>query len=168
MARLVEISAQEWLNIYRSVEVPGSSSNATLQDNLFGCMQWTGREAFEKSHRQYWSLELNGEAVSWVSSYFVSEKVIRLRGFITKSTKRRRGHMQNLLRKLIEHLARSDVRFICFVGPEAAGLCAKLGFVDVKEFLPRKVEVYDTIQSQWVEVSEQELKLMKYETKRLK
>ena len=153
MAKLIEVDLQTWYRQYQGTEVPGKLPTTSPFENTFGHLQWAGRDALLKAERKYWALEVDGEKVAFVSSYFVSKRVIRMRTFITREPYRRRGYLRCLFEKVQEYYHGRADWVLCFCGREEQEIYNKLGFQEEKSFISRAPEYFDADSGNWKEGS---------------
>jgi len=160
MAKLIEVDLHTWYQQYLQTEIQGKLPATKPFENTFGHLQWAGRDTLLQAERKYWALEVEGEKVAFVSSYFVSKRVIRMRTFMTREPYRGRGYLKRLFEMVKEHYQGRADWILCFCGPKERDIYYKLGFQDEKNFKPRAPEYFDDESGHWIE-AQAELYLLK-------
>ena len=149
MAVLTRIDGKEWLQIYQSLPIPGKLAQPHIDDNLFASLQWMGKDSVTRTLRTHWALTVDNHEVSFLQSYFLSEKVLRLRGLCTKSEYQGKGHMKTLIGLVLKEYQGKAEEVVCFAGDPGLSVCEAVGFQLDLEFQARFVEYLSSSKHEW-------------------
>lgn len=142
MAKFVEsCSLNEWAEKAIKLADYTGSLDSYIVANVFSIMQFVDEEVDQhKAHRAFKLVLSEGTRkmdVAWLSIYFVSSRVMRVRGLVVHKDFRRRGFMTYLLKNVIERYQSEADRIISFSLPSSIQFHEKVGFKIETRFVPR-------------------------------
>ncbi len=140
-----QCSIEEWQARAELIDAGKYQRPIFLDQNLFMSCQFMGEEAMEKMSPVAFCIEAGGTGVAWALAYFLSPKVLRLRGLYVDPAHRGRGHMRSLVNHICEEYKGRAERILSFSTPQGIEFHLRSGFTLVENFEPRPIEHYDPI-----------------------
>ena len=157
---LVELNAQTWLQRVQEIESGTITPWPKVAKNIFGSLQWTGKDAVIKSQRKYYGLKIDNQIVASLEIYYLSETTIRVRGLYCNKTHRRKGYMKTCLTQALEHYRGKASRAVTFATPEGMPFYLRVGFEVASSWQPRNLEYFDFSKNEYVVVPDDHITLL--------
>lgn len=138
-----ECTLTEWASAAQKIESDAMPKIISPEQNIFSSLQFIDDEIYSYKRQTAFKLSHQGAAVAWASVYYLSPKVLRLRGLIVLPGHRNKHHMTALLRHISNTYKGKAESILSFSTEEAKIFHEKFGFKKVESFKPRPVEHYD-------------------------
>lgn len=143
-----ECTLADWQGNAERIDTGKYRRPILIHQNLFMSCQFMGDEALEMMRPKAFCLEADGLQVAWALVYFLSPKVLRLRGLYVDPSHRQKGYMRSLIDYVCEHYKGQGEKLLSFSTPQGLDFHLRSGFKLVDEFQPRPVEHYDPVTGQ--------------------
>lgn len=134
-------SLQEWANKAQKITDFKGSLESFIAANIFSSLQYIEEEIEEKKRHQAFRLVISagGEkiAVAWLSIYYLSDTVLRLRGLYVDAEYRRQGYMSFLLKEVLKRFEGQAQKVLSFSLPDSVGFHLRNQFRIEERFTPR-------------------------------
>ena len=157
-----ECSLAEWAAKAQTIKSDTMPKVISLEQNLFSSLQFIDEEVATFKQQTAYQLSVDNVGVAWASIYYLSPRVLRLRGLIVLAEHQRKNYMTALLRHIINIYREKAASILSFSTNEANAFHRKFGFNRVEGFQPRPVEHFDPVTNKYVCNSEALLTLYSY------
>ena len=142
-----ECSLEIWLKALKKIDSNALSLSPKITDNLFSSMQFVDDEiSIYKRHKAYTlNQEIDNQVrqIAWASIYYLSPRVLRIRGLFVLEGFRQQRNMSHLLWEIIRLYSGCADNILSFSTPSGIEFHENFGFEKVDGFIPRPVERYD-------------------------
>lgn len=138
-----ECALTEWAVQAQTIKSDTMPKVILLDQNLFSSLQFINDEVAAFKRQTAYRLSNEGVGIAWASVYYLSPKVLRLRGLIVLPEHQRKNYMTILLRHIINIYKGKADSILSFSTDEAKSFHEKFGFKKVEAFEPRPVEHFD-------------------------
>lgn len=136
-----------WLNEFKKTNSSTLSLRPSIDNNIFSSLQFIENEI--ESFKLHKAFLLNikkldsTKQIAWASIYFLSPRVLRIRGLYVKEEFRKQGNMTFLLKEIFKKYKGKANKILSFSTQQGIKFHEKFGFQKIDKFEPRPVEYFD-------------------------
>ncbi len=158
--KLVTLTSHQWLTRAKQIQSTAMTPWPSVAKNIFCSLQWTGKDAIEKSQRHYFGLEINNKIITSMEVYFLSSRTIRVRGFFCDPQFRKKNYTKICLDMILEEYKGKADRVVIFSTSSGLGFFKKIGFQIAPLWPTRPLEYYDFERERYVTAANEEITLL--------
>lgn len=151
---------QEWaektINMYSAKQ----SIENYLRANIFSCLQFLPEEKNDIQAQAYCLQNPDGSAIAWMNVYFISRNVIRIRSLYVLPEYRGQGAMTQLINTVLDFYRGKATKVISFSRLQSVSFHEKNLFTIEKNFVPRKIVLYNPKEHNYYYDTDREIVLM--------
>lgn len=155
-----EIDAESWLKNAKLIPTLASTPWLRVANNIFHSLQWIGKDAVTKPERRYFAI-INGEhIICSFGIYFLSDHVVRTRGFYCDPQWRGRGLMKACLENGLQLVYPRATKALAFASKQAIDFHLRCGFHFIDNVEPRPVIYYDYHEKKYTKAPDETITVM--------